>query len=224
MKTITRREHQRAQIRREILDAASVAFATEGYEMLSMRKLAARLGYAPGTLYLYFSNKDDLLRAVVDESFAELLKTLQAIPPKANPVESLKAKMRAYIDFGLRNPNHYKCAFVLPPVKRGKESYRPQPAFGELVNAVAACTRPGLLDEKKVGLASQVLWSCIHGLTSLLIARPDFPWLSKDRLINELIEASTAGVMRNQLNAPRRRTSSSNQRSQNGNQRSSPGR
>jgi AcrR family transcriptional regulator len=115
-----RREDQHARLRNEILTAASAAFADEGYEQLSMRKLASQLGCAPGTLYLYFRDKDELLRAVVEDSFAELLRTLQTLPPESDPLKWLKAKMRAYIEFGLRNPNHYKCAFVLPSVRKDK--------------------------------------------------------------------------------------------------------
>jgi AcrR family transcriptional regulator len=190
----TRRAHQREHLRREILDAASAEFASAGYEQLSMRKLAAQLGCAPGTLYLYFRDKDELLRAVVDESFAELLRTLKAIPSEGDPLTCLKAKMRAYIDFGLSNPNHYKCAFVLPSVRPAP--YSPHPAFAELVSAVSAYAQQGFIGEGDVELASQVLWSCIHGLTSLLIARPNFPWVEKEKLIDELIETAIAGVAR----------------------------
>jgi hypothetical protein len=45
-------------------------------------------------------------------------------------------------------------------------------------------------------MTSQVVWSCIHGLTALLIARPAFPWVLKDKLIDGLIETATAGLVR----------------------------
>jgi len=161
-----------------------------------MRKLAAGLECSPGTLYLYFRDKDELLHAVVEESFAELLKTLRAVPNEGDPIRHLKTKLRAYIEFGLRNPNHYKCAFVLPSESNGDRPYRPHPAFEELVQGLRACVESGLLPEVNLETTSQVVWSCIHGLTALLIARPAFPWVLKDRLIDELIETATVGIAR----------------------------
>lgn len=190
----SRRQIQHEHLRKQILEAASAAFASEGFEQLSMRKLAADVGCVPGTLYLYFRDKDDLLRAVVETSFAELLKELQSIPDTGDPASNLKARLHAYIEFGLRNPNHYKCAFVLQAAS--PRPYTPRPAFAELTDAVANCMRPTGDRAAEIAIASQVAWACIHGLTSLLIARPTFPWADREKLINEMIEAATAGIVR----------------------------
>lgn len=189
-----RRQIQHEHLRKQILEAASAAFASEGFEQLSMRKLAAEVGCVPGTLYLYFQDKDELLRAVVEASFAELFTELQAIPNQGSPAENLKAKLRAYIDFGLRNPNHYKCAFVLE--SDSPRPYTPRPAFAELTDAVGECMRPAGAARAEIATASQVAWACIHGLTSLLIARPTFPWANREKLINYMIETATAGIVR----------------------------
>ncbi|HET9982753.1 MAG TPA: TetR/AcrR family transcriptional regulator [Longimicrobiales bacterium] len=189
-----RREQHKAELKGLILEAARDLFAQEGYERVSMRRLAQRVECAPGTLYLYFRDKDELLRAVVEESFGELLHTLQAIPGGGDALEGLKAKMRAYIEFGLRHPDHYRCAFVLPAARRTGE--KPHAAFDELRAAVRACARRDAPDDQAVELASQVVWSALHGLTSLLIARPQFPWVEREELIEELIETATTAVMR----------------------------
>lgn len=196
MVTSPRRLQQRLRLRRDILDAASTAFANQGYEHLSMRKLAASLECSPGTLYLYFRNKDDLLHAVVEESFTDLLGALRAVPSEGDPVRHLKAKLRAYIEFGLRNPNHYKCAFVLPAASSDGHPRKPHAAFGELVQGLRACVESGSLPEADLETTSQVVWSCIHGLTALLIAKPAFPWVCKDKLIEGLIETATAAISR----------------------------
>jgi AcrR family transcriptional regulator len=199
------RDRKRTQLQNEILEAASSAFAREGYEHFSMRKIAAQLGCSPGTLYLYFSDKDDLLRAVVEESFAGLLNTLRSIPSDDDALGSLKAKLRAYVDFGLRNPHHYKCAFVLQPSVASKVSRTPHPAFQVLVDAVHNCVDSGVLGPAEIEMTSQVLWACIHGITSLLISRPNFPWIEQSRLVNELIESAVAGVARPRRSEKKRR-------------------
>jgi AcrR family transcriptional regulator len=203
---ISLRDRKRAQLHNEILEAASSAFAREGYEHLSMRKLAAQLGCSPGTLYLYFSDKDELLRAVVEESFAGLLKTLRSIPTNDDVLGSLKAKLRAYIDFGVRNPHHYKCAFVLQPAGVGRPQHTPHPAFQEMVDAVRNCVDKGVLGTAEIKVTSQVLWACIHGITSLLISRPSFPWVEQNQLVTELIESAVAGVARPRRSEKKRKS------------------
>jgi AcrR family transcriptional regulator len=63
-----RRARQKSSLRRQILDAARQMFAEEGYERVSMRRLAARIEYSPTAIYLYFKDKDELFRAICDET------------------------------------------------------------------------------------------------------------------------------------------------------------
>jgi AcrR family transcriptional regulator len=87
-----------------------------------MRKLAEKIEYSPGSVYLHFKNKDELFDCLTEESFARLLQTFLNLrngrEPK-DPFEELKRAMRAYVEFGLRNPNDYRFAFMLrPPVEK----------------------------------------------------------------------------------------------------------
>jgi hypothetical protein len=121
---------------------------------------------------------------------------MRAVPEDEDLANWLKAKLRAYIDFGLRTPNHYKCAFLLQPERHGGRRYKPHPSFGDLIAAVTKCAEAGLVAPDEVAIVSQVLWASIHGLTSLLISRPNFPWAQRDTLINRLIETTIAGALR----------------------------
>ena len=124
MTAAAKRLKHKAELRREILDAARDIFVTAGYENFSMRKLAGKIEYSPGSLYLHFKNKEELFDSLVEESFAHLLEVLTALEngPKS-PVRELKRGLRAYVDFGLRNPNEYRFAFMLrPPVTTGTSS------------------------------------------------------------------------------------------------------
>lgn len=199
--TTTRRERKRAQLRSEIIQAATGAFADGGYEQVSMRKLAADLGCAPGTLYLYFADKDELLLAVVKESFAGLLETFRSITAEGDPLISLKELLRAYVKFGLRSPQHYKCAFVLQAKGSRKRADEPRAAFQELRDRVRSCAHAGAVGMAEIEVTSQILWACVHGITSLLISRPAFPWINRKKLIDELIETAVAGVTRKKGNA-----------------------
>src|SRR5215467_13377175 len=108
-----RRARQKASIREEILDAARTLFVKEGYEHVSMRKIAEKIEYAPGTIYLYFRDKADIMERLCEETFSKLLQKMHALNnDPANPLEGLRRGLRTYIQFGLDNPNHYIVTFV----------------------------------------------------------------------------------------------------------------
>src|SRR5262249_13645561 len=111
-----RREREKKMLRQEILDAAREPFSKEGYQKVSMRKVAEKIEYSPTTIYLYFESKADLLFFICEETFAKLLKKLESLKEGCDdPLECLKKGMRAYIEFGLRHPNHYKVTFISHP-------------------------------------------------------------------------------------------------------------
>src|SRR5512139_3820069 len=99
MGTAERRARQKASLRGEILDAARRMFADEGYEAVSMRRLAERIEYSPTTIYLYFEDKAELFHAVCDETFGKLVRRLerQRRLHAGDPVDGLRAGLREYI-------------------------------------------------------------------------------------------------------------------------------
>ena len=191
--SVLRKQQKKEFLRREILDAARTTFAREGYDSFSMRTLASEIGCSPGTIYLYFRDRNELLQEVVEASFSGLLKVLQSIPVADDPEFTLRERLRAYIEFGLEHPDHYRCAFLLPV--RKDQPYRVHPAFDLLRDSVKDCVNRGVFRSVEVEVASQVLWSCIHGITSLLISRSAFPWVARETLINELLNTTIAGMI-----------------------------
>jgi AcrR family transcriptional regulator len=192
MNTRLRREKHRAELRADILQAARQAALRKGFESLSIRALADKVGCSHANLYLHFKNKEAVFDCLVEESFAELsnvLRNSKQAAANADPVEFLKRAGRAYVDFGLRNPGAYEFAFILrrPGKPRG---LKPHVAYRDLRVIVARC-----VDEKRfrtvdVDLASQAVWAAAHGVTSLLILRPSFPWADKEALISQVIDSA----------------------------------
>ncbi len=193
MSAKTRREQQKAELKSLILDAARDVFVREDYDQVSMRKLAERIEYSPGTIYLHFSSKEALLNSLVEESFAKLSLVLAKTGSQEDPVERLRLGLRAYVDFGLRHPKHYHFAFVVKPIKA--EPYRPHSAFEYLRNCVRCCIDAARFRAIDADTAAQLLWATVHGLTSLLIARPNFPWVRQGKLIQETINNSIRGLL-----------------------------
>jgi AcrR family transcriptional regulator len=196
-----RREREKENLRQLILDAAREMFAEEGYHSVSMRKLADKIEYSPTTIYLYFKDKNDLLRQVCEETFARLAKRLESIGKKhGNGLEGLRRGLLAYVQFGLEHPKHYEVTFMLPLTENLSEmeyefadSLGAQ-AFDYLRNGVADCMESGEIEEGNVDLISQTLWAGIHGVTSLLIGHEGFPFVGKKTLINSVIDTMLKGL------------------------------
>jgi len=196
-----RRARQKQLLRQEILDAARTLFIREGYENVSMRKIAEKIDYSPTTIYLYFRDKSDLLFAVCEDTFAALVKELSALQKKTrNPLEGLKKGLRIYVQFGLRHPQHYLLSFVIPH-HHGHDSSRyvaPEAmgmkAFAFLPRGIAECVAAKQFRPVDVATAAQALWAAVHGVTSLLIVHPEFPWVKKEALVDAVIDAAVDGL------------------------------
>lgn len=196
-----RRAREKKELRQEILDAARDMFVREGFENVSMRKIAEKIEYSPTTIYLYFRDKSDLLDCICEETFVRLIrKQVMLDQTVADPVERLERGLRVYIDFGLKHPNHYKVTFmnqsILNPELCPRSREMGQKAFGNLRGMLAECADKGLIEISDLDATAQAVWAMVHGLASLMIAKPHYHWVERGHLIDTLI----ANVMRG-LNA-----------------------
>jgi len=195
-----RREREKEVLRQEILDAARELFVKEGYENVSMRRIAEKIEYSPTTIYLYFQDKAELLYHLCEETFAKLVKTFESFEDNSDPLNCLRRGCRAYIDFGLKYPNHYRVTFMLPREggeKRERflqEKSMGRQAFNHLRSIVEECVRQNKFRRVDVEVTSQAFWAAIHGVTSLLITKPKFPWAEKNKLINFIIDTMIDGL------------------------------
>lgn len=199
MGVVERRARHKTELKQQILDAAREVFITEGYRNVSMRKIAERIEYSPTTIYLYFRDKADLLRSLTEETFAKLVHSFERITQdNGDALERLRKGLRAYIEFGLKNPNDYRVAFLLehePLVTDGQldQTSMAHRAYGFVRDTVRDCVEQGRFRHVDIETASQGLWAAGHGLTSLLIVHPEFPWADRDALIDCLIETAVSG-------------------------------
>jgi AcrR family transcriptional regulator len=196
-----RRARQKKFLRQEILDAASELFVRNGYENVSMRRIAGKIEYSPTTIYIYFKDKAELLEQVCKETFARLVQRLSKIMEQpGDPVEQLKRGLLAYIEFGLQNPHHYRATFMMPiPEGFDKAKYHDKDspgmqAFSFLIRGVTECVKAGKMPATNVELASQTLWAGVHGITSLLITHHTFPWVGREKVMHSMVDTLVAGL------------------------------
>ena len=199
-----RRARQKKYLRQEILDAASELFVREGYEYVSMRRIADKIEYSPTTIYIYFKDKAELLEQVCKETFSKLVQKLTKILEQpGEPVERLKRGLIAYIEFGLENPHQYRATFMMPipegldEKKLHQENSPGMQAFAFLVQGVTDCINAGKIRATaNPQLAAETLWAGVHGITSLLITHLEFPWVGREKVIHSTVDTLVAGLAR----------------------------
>jgi AcrR family transcriptional regulator len=193
-----RRERLKNELREEILAAARDLFVKEGYQSVSMRRIADRVGCASGTIYLHFEDKEAILRAICLETFAKLDKRMEGILSDTDdPLERLRRGGRTYAQFALDHPYHYLLTFGAiggPPFKSEETKKAGSNSFGCLRNNVRLCIEAGQLRFDDVEVVAQSIWASVHGLVMLLIAKPGFPFLEQNRLIDSLLDIMIEGI------------------------------
>lgn len=201
-----RRAREKEELRQEILVAARDLFVTEGFENVSMRKIAEKIEYSPTTIYLYFQDKTDLLDAMCEETLILMHEGLEEVRRiHTDPLDRMRFGLRTYIEFGLEHPNDYRVSFMME-VKGFADSGRNLrcKSMGEKIytafrNDVKDCIDTGVFAPRDLEAVSQSIWASIHGLVSLLIVRPHFPWADRGQLINTLIDSQIEGFKVPQL-------------------------
>ena len=180
-----RRDHERHELRAKILDAARALFIADGYEAVTMRKVAERVAYTPTALYNHFADKDALLRELCDADFRALRESFGQTLRTADPVERIGRIGRAYAEFALANPFHYRLLFMTalptddpsaPRVERGNPA---EDAYAFLRATVAEAVASSRLrpEYADVDLVAQVVWSALHGVLALHLTCGDDPWI-----------------------------------------------
>jgi AcrR family transcriptional regulator len=107
-----RREREKQELRDKIMEAARAIFAAEGYDAVSMRRIAEQIEYSPAAIYVYFPDKQSLFREICRGDFMALLEQFQTTAAVADPVERLWLIGQGYIDFGVGHPSHYRMMFM----------------------------------------------------------------------------------------------------------------
>ncbi|HEX8802905.1 MAG TPA: TetR/AcrR family transcriptional regulator [Acidimicrobiales bacterium] len=197
------RRGEGGQLRAEILAAAEeLLLATGSSEAVSIRAVADAVGVTPPSIYRHFADKTELIFAVVDRLCGELdLRMAEATAGIDDPVEALEAIGLAYVRFGLDRPEPYRIMFMSrsdeTPAEFQDERLGHVLAFERAIRWTQAAIdagrlRPGLTDARR---AATIFWAHAHGLTSLLIAKPHFPWPADDAFLGEYALAPLRGLL-----------------------------
>src|SRR5687767_8656064 len=114
MGTKERRERERDQVRSKIMDAARELFVRDGYESVSMRKIAEAIEYSPTAIYIHFADKAELMQQLCQHDFQSLAHVFHDLAQIPDPIERIRQTGHTYIRFAARHPNHYRFMFMTP--------------------------------------------------------------------------------------------------------------
>ncbi len=196
---------QGAERRNEILQAAKRLFIEQGVQHVTMRGIAQAVGVSATALYVYFPDKDAIMRAIAVESFLLLREQHEAIlRPDATPEQNLRAGARVYINFARAHPDEYCLVFLRTGRKDEpdycKEIEEAEQGFCVLLDGVQALIDSGRCQGEPALLLAETFWACLHGLAALLVTFPEALESDHEQLIEQVIETAIAGLCRNMVN------------------------
>lgn len=169
-----RKEREKEEMRKRIIDAAFEMFVKEGYTATSLRLIAKKIEYSPATIYLYYKDKDALFFDIQTRCFDMLVskyKKIEHLPP----FERLEAIGYIYMEHHLKNPQCFNLVFLLDsPLSEFKRQDRWEKygnALGFFRFTVAECIEEKLIDYSEVLPACIEIWGFVHGLITLLVKK-----------------------------------------------------
>lgn len=174
IKSLQRREREREEMRERILNVAMTILVKEGYEAVTIRRLAEEIAYTPGALYSYFKDKEAIVFALVVRASEHLNTVFQALESLPNPLERLWAIGRAYLKFAMEHQEYYDLLFIMStPIPKIEETEFAEgyTAFIILRKTVNDCMEHGYLPRADADVAAFALWSFVHGSVSLMIRK-----------------------------------------------------
>ncbi|ROH91075.1 TetR/AcrR family transcriptional regulator [Stagnimonas aquatica] len=180
-------EHEQ-QRRARISEVARRLFVDEGFEAVSMRRLAQEAGCGTMSLYGYFQSKNAILRSLWEDCFAELFARVQQASRRGTPRQRLERAATAFVDYWCAQPQHYRLVFLNQDHRSGEERYYVDSSplmerFGLFRELVAQLQTTGQGRAGDPQALSEALICALIGLCHAFITIPEFRWQPRPALI-----------------------------------------
>lgn len=162
-----RSEHTQEQIREMVLNAAENIVVDEGFNALTVRKVAMEIGYTVGSIYMVFQNMDDLIMHVKGRALDALALALSEDKSYASAEQHLQALAEIYLNFAHQHFNRWCIIFEAINDAPIPEWYQQKVRdIFRIIESVFRILRPEQSDEQ-VNLAARALWGGVHGVCVL---------------------------------------------------------
>jgi len=198
MESENRRDKRKERMRRMILDAAMRLFVKQGFDNVTLRNVAEKIGYSPAAIYRYFRSKREILAALRAEGFAIFVEGQKKVLALSDPLERLRAAGLDYLRFAKKRPGYFHLMFNMEldgKDFRGDWLEKPVEAFDLLRKLAGDCIAAGHFQGQDAEAVVIGLWASAHGLATLLLSGR-IGVLSPDRDVWELLERVIAFNLR----------------------------
>lgn len=179
MSITDRKNKEKLEMRKRILNGARRVFLEKGYENTSMRNIASEIDYSAGTLYFHFKDKSEIFHELHKEGFRLLLDQLMILESVADPFERLKAVGKVFIKFAQENKDYYNLMFLVNEPSSEKSDNNgfqiAQEAINHLLKLVKDCQEEGRFKNMDPEYFSFMFLSSVNGICALFC---------KDRSLN----------------------------------------
>jgi AcrR family transcriptional regulator len=180
------------ETRLNILDAAFHIVKKEGWQALSMRKIAEEIEYTAPIIYEYFANKEAILEALSKKGFLLLTKQMQEESDKAGtPEEKIEAAWMAYWNFAFAEKEFYQLMFGVSMnccmQQKGPEIAGPTNLVNDLISQL---TRDNEDEESEICRWYYTYWSIVHGLISINLTNRG----TSDKLNRRILQDAIRGI------------------------------
>lgn len=190
------RKGEGERLREDILRATErLLIKTGDQEAVSVRAIAREVGVTPPSIYLHFADKAELIFAVCAQHFAALDEAIEAAAVGAtDPMDELRLRGKAYVRFGLDHPEQYRILFMSKPSAKpdawNDDVMLENAAFNHHHEAV----QRAFPERDDAYLLAIGMWVIAHGIVSLLLAQPGFPWPPIDELVDHMLATQARGI------------------------------
>ena len=167
-----RNDHSREEIRQMALDAGTELLQQQGVAAVSARKVASRINYTVGTLYLVFENLDDLLLQINLRTLELMYDRLhQCVDARQSPLDQLRKMAHVYLDFARENENRWRLVYERESRLRN-DTYE---QYLEVSMAILALveqqlSRHASFGQEELQKQARALWGGVHGICMLSLS------------------------------------------------------
>ncbi|RZU41277.1 TetR family transcriptional regulator [Edaphobacter modestus] len=176
-------------VKQRLVTATARIFAEEGYEAVSMRRVAAEAGYSQMAAYRHFESKEALIQHVCADLYQQFATRMMAEMAKTDdPWKKIHLFAAALLRFALQYPDHYSLIFLVrhpdPKVIETRESL----ARGFLagVRETVSVLLPPETRPADVDAALRRMMASAHGTMALLLAHPQPYALNRTNALRDL--------------------------------------
>lgn len=194
------KEEQRA-FQKKIIKVARKLFFDEGFESVSMRKIAVGVGCHPMSLYQYFENKYAILQNIWEVIFDELYALCQnQVNDKDTSVQNLRSVCETFMSFWVENSNYFIVVYVSADkgsLALGEKIFVEESSIHKtlllLTDLISGAAAEKSINPHDTEAARQILYASMLGGILCMTTIPEYPWMDKDSFIQNLMDNILTG-------------------------------